>query len=66
MKILVTGRYGFVGKHLIKLLLKDPDNVVICIDDLSGSGDLIVEEYISVKFRFIQVSTSWIKRLLVI
>ena len=34
MKILVTGGAGFIGSHLIELLLKKRHQVV-CVDDLS-------------------------------
>jgi nucleoside-diphosphate-sugar epimerase len=33
-KILVTGGCGFVGRHLIKSLLEDVNNYVICVDSL--------------------------------
>ncbi len=38
-KILVTGGAGFVGSGLAEKLIKDPDNYVIIIDDLS-TGDI--------------------------
>jgi len=34
-KILVTGGCGFVGRHLIKKLAKEPNNEIWIIDDLS-------------------------------
>ena len=36
-KILVTGGFGFLGGHLIDLLLADPENQVHIIDNLSTS-----------------------------
>ena len=33
-KILITGGAGFVGANLCKRLLHDPDNYVICVDNL--------------------------------
>jgi len=37
MNILVTGGFGFIGSHLLELLLEDPENVVTVVDDLSTS-----------------------------
>jgi len=40
MSILITGGMGFIGKHLIRLLLKDTKTEkLICVDNL-GSGNL--------------------------
>lgn len=36
MKILVTGIAGFIGYHITKLLLQDPMNTVIGIDDFNS------------------------------
>lgn len=36
-KILVTGGFGFLGSHLIELLLADPENYVHVVDNLSTS-----------------------------
>ena len=35
MKYLVTGGAGFIGSHLVEILLAD-DHQVVCIDDLSS------------------------------
>ncbi len=40
MKYLVTGGSGFIGSHLIKIILKDNKNSVINIDKLTYSGKL--------------------------
>jgi len=36
-KILVTGGFGFLGSHLIELLLRDTENIVHVVDNLSTS-----------------------------
>lgn len=36
MKILVTGAAGFMGSHLVESLVKDKNNQVFAVDDLSG------------------------------
>jgi UDP-glucuronate decarboxylase len=33
--ILITGGAGFIGTNLTKILLKDPNNYIVCIDDLT-------------------------------
>ncbi len=35
--ILVTGGFGFLGSHLIELLLADPDNHIHVVDNLSSN-----------------------------
>lgn len=37
MRILVTGGFGFIGSHLLQLLLTDASNSVHVVDDLSTS-----------------------------
>lgn len=37
MKILVTGGFGFLGSHLLELLLADPTTTVFVVDNLSTS-----------------------------
>ena len=34
MRILVTGGAGFLGSNLCKRLAKDPENYIICLDNL--------------------------------
>ena len=36
-KILVTGGFGFLGSHLVEELVKNPDNLVYVVDNLSTS-----------------------------
>src|SRR5437899_10510781 len=36
-RILVTGGFGFIGSHLVELLLKDPEIRVHIVDNLSTS-----------------------------
>ena len=42
--ILITGGAGFIGRHLIKELLQNNNNYIICIDNLiTGSLNNIKE-----------------------
>lgn len=40
MRILITGGAGFIGSHLVRLLLARPEHVVINLDALRYSGNL--------------------------
>ncbi len=55
-RILVTGGSGFIGSHLCKKLLENPDNYVICLDNnFTGSIDNIkqlIKESNDGKFNF--------------
>jgi UDP-glucuronate decarboxylase len=45
--ILITGGAGFIGSNLCKHLLKDPNNYVICIDNLVTGSKKNLEEIMS-------------------
>jgi UDP-glucuronate decarboxylase len=53
--ILVTGGAGFIGTHLIKKLLEDSSNVVLCLDNLfTGSKNNITQFLDNPNFEFIR------------
>src|SRR4030042_4140074 len=53
--ILVTGGAGFIGRHLTDELLKNPENNVLVIDDLStGTENTIKHNYANPHFKFIR------------
>lgn len=43
--ILITGGAGFIGANLIKNLVKDPNNYIVCIDDLSTGSIENIEQF---------------------
>ena len=43
--ILITGGAGFIGANLIKNLVKDPNNYIVCIDDLSTGSIENIEKF---------------------
>lgn len=54
-RILVTGGAGFIGYHLIELLLKDSSNYVICVDNnFTGSTRNIENFRFQKNFEFIR------------
>ena len=55
MNVLVTGGAGFIGSNLIDELVKDSNNNVTVIDDLStGTEDTIRHHYNKSNFKFIK------------
>ncbi len=62
MRILITGGTGFLGSHLVDLLLKE-GNEIICLDNLiTGNIDNLAHLRDNKKFRFIkQDVTEYIK-----
>jgi UDP-glucuronate decarboxylase len=54
INILISGDVGFIGRHLIKELLKNSNNNIICIDNLiTGSLNNIKEFENNKNFKFI-------------
>ena len=54
INILISGGAGFIGRHLIKELLKNSNNNIICIDNLiTGSLNNIKEFENNKNFKFI-------------
>lgn len=54
-RILVTGGAGFIGSNLCKKLVKDPENHVICLDNLSTGRLVNIQELLNLSnFEFIE------------
>ena len=43
--ILITGGEGFLGYHLCKILLNNPINKIICLDNLISGSFSTIEEF---------------------
>ena len=55
MKYLLTGGSGFIGSHLISLILKNDENEVVVIDDLStGNISNIMPFQDNPRFKFVE------------
>lgn len=53
--ILITGGAGFLGRHLCCELLKNPNNKIICLDNLITGKESNIEEFKSnVNFKFLK------------
>ena len=53
--ILVTGGAGFLGRHLCGKLLEDPNNKVICLDNLISGKETNIDEFKpNVNFKFLK------------
>jgi hypothetical protein len=58
-RILVTGGAGFIGSHMCDFLLKDPTNLVICVDNcFSGNKSNIQHLLSNPRFEFIRHGTA--------
>lgn len=56
MKILITGGAGYIGSHVVKHLLKETNNEIIVIDNLSTGNIEILDKLKTIRdFEFIKV-----------
>ena len=46
MKVLVTGGTGFLGKHIVKAILKNKSHKLVLIDNLSNSDLETFREFV--------------------
>lgn len=60
MNVLVTGGAGFIGSHLVDLILEDPDGAVTVVDRLStgGSRRNLEQNDQDPRFRFVQANVN--------
>lgn len=56
MKILITGGAGYIGSHVLKQLLKETNNEIIVIDNLSTGNIEILDKLKTIRdFEFIKI-----------
>jgi len=54
-RILVTGGAGFIGSHLIERLMKDENNIIICVDNCFSGNKSNIEKFLGhPRFEFIR------------
>jgi UDP-glucose 4-epimerase len=65
MRILVTGAAGLLGSHLVDLLLEDPKNEIVGIDNLSFGSMLNIEDALTnPRFSFLNMNVENIETTL--
>jgi len=59
MKILITGGAGYIGSHVVKLLLEDTDNEVVVLDSLITGFQSTIDTLQTIRsFKFIEADLS--------
>jgi UDP-glucose 4-epimerase len=61
MKILITGGAGYIGSHVVKLLLEDTDNEVVVLDSLITGFQSTIDTLQTIRsFKFVEADlSSW-------
>jgi UDP-glucuronate decarboxylase len=53
--ILITGGCGFIGSNLIGYLVQDPNNLILCVDNLITGFESNIQEFVGLpNFRFLR------------
>jgi len=59
MKILITGGAGYIGSHVVKLLLENTDNEVVVLDSLVTGFKSTIDTLQTIRnFKFIEADLS--------